>query len=68
MARAYLGKWDSIDLNERHVEHIGPEMPLGSIPSWSGIVEASAATSKSNVKNRMKTSKAGEGVKILSLK
>lgn len=43
MARAYLGKWDSIDLNERHVEHIGPEMPLGSIPSWSGIVEASAA-------------------------
>jgi len=35
------------------------------------IVEASAATSatsKLNVKNRMKTSKAGEGVKILSLK
>ena len=32
------------------------------------IVEASAATSKSNVKNRMKTSKASEGVKILSLK
>lgn len=43
IAKAYIGKWSSVDLNERHVEHIGPEMPLGSIPRWSGVLECSEA-------------------------
>lgn len=43
VAKAYYGKWGSVDLNEHYIEHIGPEMPLGSIPRWSGVLECSEA-------------------------
>ena len=39
LAKAYLGKWDPVSLNVVHSEHIGPEMPLGSTPVYSGVLE-----------------------------